>query len=520
MRHVILLTEGHEASPPVLPELLRAAGVSVCVVNLTTTAETNYLPSPSERAAHADGAGDISSPFAVLCEIGDNADAARLRAQVARAAERWPEALLVACRRTPQGKAHAARQAAHGLDHALLLRLGFCSVADDPAQAPALLRELEDSGSTAHDVPAVPSPTPPDPAPNNEPVRSSLPQRLGVRHLRAAFEAVAALHFVSEQKGAAQTALVKLAPLVSADRWTIYLTSEARGAGHSVTFEPLATHSVSADAGEPPPEDRRRTLDDSLSPPAGEESRAARAAHAEAETLRRTEGGRRVLATPLIGGERVLGVLEAVRDAANAKGFSAREAALIDALAVPLSAALANAVRIAEAEHLSQTDDLTKLHNARFLRQYLTAEIRRARRYNSTVAAIFLDLDDFKEINDRYGHLVGSHVLMEIATVILTGVRDTDVVSRYGGDEFVVVLPETASGQATFVAERMREKIDANVFNGGRGLRLHLTASIGVASFPHNSQSPQQLIADADAAMYEAKAARKNCVRFAGDPKP
>jgi diguanylate cyclase (GGDEF)-like protein len=170
-------------------------------------------------------------------------------------------------------------------------------------------------------------------------------------------------------------------------------------------------------------------------------------------------------------------------------------------------------VRIAEAEKLSQTDDLTKLHNARFLRQYLTAEVKRARRYASTVTALFFDLDDFKEINDRYGHLVGSHVLMEMATVILTGVRDTDVVARYGGDEFVVILPETNLDMAVRVAERMREKIAEQIFTGGRNLRLRLTASFGISSFPEHSQSPQQLIADADAAMYDAKAAHKNCVR-------
>jgi diguanylate cyclase (GGDEF)-like protein len=182
-----------------------------------------------------------------------------------------------------------------------------------------------------------------------------------------------------------------------------------------------------------------------------------------------------------------------------------------------VAAALANSARIAEAERLSLTDDLTKLHNARFLRQYLTAEIKRARRYDSAVAALFLDLDYFKEVNDRHGHLVGSHVLMEMATVILTGVRDTDAVARYGGDEFVVVLPETNTEQAIFVAERIRATIAAHNFTGGRNLSLHLTASFGVAAFPAHAQSPQQLLADADAAMYEAKAARKNCVRLAGE---
>ncbi|MFL6228406.1 MAG: sensor domain-containing diguanylate cyclase, partial [Pyrinomonadaceae bacterium] len=219
---------------------------------------------------------------------------------------------------------------------------------------------------------------------------------------------------------------------------------------------------------------------------------------------------------PLVNGERVVGVVEAVREGARARAFTDEEAALLSALAVPVSAALANSARIAEAERLSLTDDLTKLHNARFLRQYLTAEVKRARRYGSQVAALFLDLDNFKEINDHYGHLVGSHVLMEMATIILTGVRDTDVVARYGGDEFVVILPETNIEMASKVAERIREKIAAHLFTGGRRLSLRITASFGVALFPQHAQSPQQLIAGADAAMYEAKAARKNCVRFAG----
>ena len=106
---------------------------------------------------------------------------------------------------------------------------------------------------------------------------------------------------------------------------------------------------------------------------------------------------------------------------------------------------------------------------------------------------------------------------MEMAGIILSSVRDTDVVARYGGDEFVVVLPESDVEQALLVAERMRRKIERNAFTGGRSLRLCLTASFGVATFPRQAQSPQQLVANADAAMYEAKAAGKNCIRFAAN---
>ena len=130
------------------------------------------------------------------------------------------------------------------------------------------------------------------------------------------------------------------------------------------------------------------------------------------------------------------------------------------------------------------------------------------------MAALFLDLDDFKRVNDAHGHLAGSHVLMEMAAVILSSIRDTDAVARYGGDEFVIVLPDTEIELAGTVAERIREKIAGHQFNAGRNLKLSLTASFGVAAFPVHASSPQQLIAAADTAMYEAKAAKKNCVRF------
>jgi diguanylate cyclase (GGDEF)-like protein len=492
--HVILLKVEREQTGRALLETLRAAGVSA-----------------EERATAAgvpDEGGVATSPQAVICEVTESASVGAIHAAITEAAAVWPEAPLVACRRFGAGEPQAD---ICGVDTHALLRLGFHAVADDPAQLPALLRDLEESGealpdSASHSEEFDPAVTP---------ASMLLPDNLSVARLRAAFEAVASLHFVSDQKSAAQTALVGLAPLVGADRWTIYLAELERGQ-QKARFEPLAVRGLTESERALPEGDWRRALHgDTLMLLTGTESQAARDAFTSNEIQRKTEGGRRVLAVPLLSGDRVLAVLEAVREGAAARPFAPGEAALLSALALPLSAALANSVRIAEAEKLSQTDDLTKLHNARFLRQYLIAEVKRARRYGSTVTALFFDLDDFKEINDRYGHLVGSHVLMEMATVILTGVRDTDVVARYGGDEFVVILPETGLEMAVRVAERMREKIAEQVFTGGRNLRLRLTASFGISSFPEHSQSPQQLIADADAAMYEAKAARKNCVRVA-----
>src|SRR5439155_21894505 len=149
---------------------------------------------------------------------------------------------------------------------------------------------------------------------------------------------------------------------------------------------------------------------------------------------------------------------------ANSRAFSRAELALLTAVAPAIAMVLSNSVRIAEAERLSSTDELTRLHNARYLRQFLVTEIKRARRYHSKVAALFLDLDDFKRINDLHGHLVGSHTLMEFAAVVLPSVRDTDCVVRYGGDEFVVILPETGVDKAWRVADRIRAKIEQHRF--------------------------------------------------------
>lgn len=539
-KQVILLADPHEVPERPLTEVLRDAGISVLL---------DHSPyALSERRVAAEGNGhaaprppegeeEFPLPLAVLYEVEAGANVLEVNALVEHVLATWPGAPLVALRPNDHAPDSQAGQLSQ-LDDAMLKRLGFRAIAERPAQLPALLRGLEERGMTSE------LRLPPDKLSLNEKSAPSLPPRLGSDSLRAAFALVSSLHAAQDQKSAAQKALAGLAALVSADCWTIYLAAETNGA-QALRLEPLAVYAeaVSEPArivvedepleGDAPLEIEqagteaasaassaghglRPVSQQSVLALSGSESNAARAAAARIETMRRTERGRRILALPLLCGERVMGVLEAVRDRRqDARPFMKRETALLSALAVPLADALANSVRIAEAERLSQTDDLTKLHNARYLRQFLLGELRRARRYNSHVSALFFDIDDFKSINDEYGHLVGSHVLMEMAAVILSSVRDTDMVARYGGDEFVVVLPETPIEQALYVSERVREKIARHHFTGGRRLQLRITASFGVAAFPLHAPSPQQLVACADAAMYEAKAAGKNCVCIA-----
>ncbi|HEX5706938.1 MAG TPA: GGDEF domain-containing protein [Pyrinomonadaceae bacterium] len=518
MKHVVLLSGEHEAPAPALLDALGAAGFFAVAVPAAAVAP------PSVAASGLDMHEAAPSPVAVLVEVSCASEPAVVHDSAARAASAWPDVPLVACRRaevSANGNGAATRHG--GPDTPALERMGFAAVADDPAQLPALLRDLEERGVAGEMRMAEAAGTDASGASDENFLTQSsllLPERLSVRRLRAAFETVASLHFSNDQKSAASAALVGLAALVEADRWTIYLAGEVRSNSEEAALEPLAARGLTPSEREIPSEDWRRALMGDALALTGAESRAARAAVVRAEAVRSREARRRVVAVPLVAPERVIGVVEGVREGAEARPFSQPDVELLSALALPLTAALTNAVRIAEAERLSQTDDLTKLHNARFLRQYLIGEIKRARRYGSSVSAMFLDLDDFKSVNDHYGHLVGSHVLMETAAVILASVRDTDVVARYGGDEFVVILPETGMERAAGVAERVRERLARHTFNGGRGLSLTLTASFGVSNFPQHAQSPQQLIAAADTAMYEAKAARKNCVRHAAEATP
>lgn len=503
--HVILLTDAHEAPAYELIEALRAAGVKTLIEGLREVEVEVALTRQQKHQGLADLDGP--PPLAVLYEVVPGADMVELHTAINHAKAFWPGAPLVACRRQMNGYQSLNLRS---LDGATLKRLGFLAIADKSAQLPALLREIEGQGASGElrlsEVVEVP-------ARRNS---SSLPPKIKFNHLRAAFDLVASLHFISDQSGAANTALAGLEHLISADRWAIYLFSEEKGV-ESATLEAIAVRRPGQQTGVKSEEEWRRVLTGESDLPLGSETRAAKRAAAGMGIIKKKERGQFVLAVPLICGERILGVIEGIREGAGANAFKKTDVALLDSLSLPIASALANAVRIAEAERLSQTDDLTKLHNARYLRQFLLNEIRRARRYGSSVAALFLDLDDFKRINDEYGHLVGSHVLMEMAAVILSSIRDTDAVARYGGDEFVIVLPDTGTELAGTVAERIRQKILRHQFTGGRRLQLSLTASFGVAAFPKHASSPQQLIACADTAMYEAKAANKNCVRFAAD---
>jgi diguanylate cyclase (GGDEF)-like protein len=188
-------------------------------------------------------------------------------------------------------------------------------------------------------------------------------------------------------------------------------------------------------------------------------------------------------------------------------------------LARHLAIALQNIRRLAEVEDLVFLDDLTRLHNLRFLHVVLDREITNSKQTGSPFSVLFLDLDHFKNVNDAHGHLNGSKLLVEVAGLLKASVRDFDTAVRYGGDEYVVVLRHTDTGGALKVAERIRRSIESHRFLASEGLGLTLTVCIGVASYPEHARDKLAILDCADRAMYRGKQSTRNVI-YVGSTSP
>lgn len=231
----------------------------------------------------------------------------------------------------------------------------------------------------------------------------------------------------------------------------------------------------------------------------------------------RVRGTGAALAWPLRCRARTIGALVVIERPASA-GPMKMKPALAELVAAVLEGpaqALDNALQLRRAEALSVTDDLTQLYNSRYMNQVLRRESKRASRSGRPLSLLFMDLDGFKSVNDGHGHLAGSKALVEAAAVIRGSARETDIVARFGGDEFSIMLPDTGSEGAAAVGERVRERIAAHPFLAGDGLSLRLTASVGVATLPDVAASAEELVRAADMAMYQVKDSGKNGVRIA-----
>ena len=223
---------------------------------------------------------------------------------------------------------------------------------------------------------------------------------------------------------------------------------------------------------------------------------------------------RSIVAVPVLFRDSCLGVIELV-NCIGPDGFGQRELKLLEALADFAAIALENALHVKRIHELTITDDCTTLYNARHLDFILETEIYRSQRYNFEFSLVFIDLYHFKTVNDTHGHLMGSKLLAEIGEMLKTRCRLIDMAFRYGGDEFVIVLPQTSKENAIAVARRLHEMTRETTWLKSDDLNVRITASLGVASYPADSKTKVGLLHLADEAMYLVKNTNRDDVAAA-----
>jgi diguanylate cyclase (GGDEF)-like protein len=224
-----------------------------------------------------------------------------------------------------------------------------------------------------------------------------------------------------------------------------------------------------------------------------------------------------VIAVPLKSSGTVIGVLH-LFDRLDADSFDERDLATIRTFANQATVAVDNVLLHEEAQRLSITDGLTGLWNYRYFTMTIGKEIERSARFGRPLALLMLDLDHFKDVNDTFGHQRGDAVLVELAARVRAQVRDVDTVARYGGEEVVVVLPETDEAGAVQAAERICDAVRRRPFGEPGETPVEVTVSIGAAVFPTHGGTSGILLRRADEALYEAKAAGRDTYRVATVP--
>jgi diguanylate cyclase (GGDEF)-like protein len=178
--------------------------------------------------------------------------------------------------------------------------------------------------------------------------------------------------------------------------------------------------------------------------------------------------------------------------------------------------AIDNARAVRRIQELSITDDCTKLYNQRHMFSVLEEEVHRSARFGYQFSLLFLDLDHFKSVNDKYGHLVGSKLIAMAGQCLRENLRLIDAAFRYGGDEFAILLPQTSRDSALFVARRIARAFHERDWRPEENVSIQLRASIGIAGYPHDASTPQDIVQRADELMYEVKQSGRDNIAVAG----
>jgi len=221
-----------------------------------------------------------------------------------------------------------------------------------------------------------------------------------------------------------------------------------------------------------------------------------------------------IVCVPVKSHDTVFGVIQLI-DSIDGSILDAADEKILTAIADFAGVAISNARALEKIQQLVITDDLTGLFNSRYFFEQIEYEVERAKRYSSPLSLVFLDLDHFKNVNDTYGHLTGSRLLAEVGSVVAEQIRKTDKAARYGGDEFVIILPHTEKSGAFTLAMKLHNELNKKAFYGNDGNLLTVSGSFGVASFPEDAHNSAELISRADEAMYLVKNSGRNGVRAA-----
>lgn len=216
-----------------------------------------------------------------------------------------------------------------------------------------------------------------------------------------------------------------------------------------------------------------------------------------------------LITVPVISKGRALGVL-ILASQKDERALTAEHLELVQSFNDYLAIAVENARHYERLQDLSITDDLTKLYNSRYLPVVLERELSRSKRYEEELSLVFLDIDNFKLVNDQYGHIAGSRLLTEFGDFLYEQIRSSDIGIRYGGDEFVLILPKTHKADAIRVVQRAIDILHETSFINENDLHIKMTASFGISTFPEDGESVDQIISSADRAMYKVKRGNKD----------
>ncbi|PLX99611.1 MAG: sensor domain-containing diguanylate cyclase [Desulfuromonas sp.] len=218
-----------------------------------------------------------------------------------------------------------------------------------------------------------------------------------------------------------------------------------------------------------------------------------------------------IICVPLKSKNRILGVIELINSEEEGT-FTKNDLPILTTISDYVAIAIENALYFEKINELIITDDLTELYNSRHFNELIDYELERARRYGTFLSIVFFDLDYFKTVNDTHGHLVGSRILSEIGALVKKYTRRVNLAARYGGDEFVMLLPNTDKEGAIKMAGDLLDIIRENPFKADDETPINLTASFGVATFPVDADDKNELVRLADKAMYAVKENGRNGV--------